>query len=223
MILKHIAVIHTPFKEKFGTPRQSGLIKEAAGVIEFDPKIAPKDALRGIEQYSHLWILWEFSDNKEVAYSPTVRPPRLGGNEKIGVFATRSPYRPNPIGLSLVQLDKVKEESGKYLLLVSGVDMVDGTPIVDIKPYIPYADKPASVRGGFAEEKKENYIILRNAEILDGYFTKEQKSLVIKVIESDPRPSYQDCPDRIYGVFLFGKNVRFFIDGNFAEIAEILP
>jgi len=217
MIIKEIAVIRTPFTEKFGIPRQSGLIEEAVGKIEIKNEFAPNEALRGIEQYSHLWLLWEFSANKNVPYSPTVRPPRLGGNEKVGVFATRSPYRPNAIGLSLVRLVKAE----KNALIVSGVDMLDKTPIIDIKPYIPYADRPLNAAGGFAEEKKDYSLLVENAEALNGFFSAEQQRLIIKVISEDPRPSYQNDPARVYGVSLFGKDVRFFVSGAKAHITEV--
>lgn len=216
MLIREIAVIRTPFKEKFGIPRQASLVNEAKGTIIFDPAFSPREALKGIEQYSHLWILWEFSANKDVKYSPAVRPPRLGGNEKIGVFASRSPYRPNPIGLSLVKLEEVRGDT----LIVSGVDMLDETPIIDVKPYIPYADRPINARGGFAEEKKDYVLTVENAEVLDGIFTAEEKALIIKVISEDPRPSYQDDPTRIYGVYLFGKNVRFKVSDGIAYIVE---
>lgn len=217
MIVKEIAVIRTPFKEKFGIPRQAGLISEAKGTIIFNSDVSPHEALRGIEQYSHLWILWEFSANKSVKYSPTVRPPRLGGNEKIGVFASRSPYRPNPIGLSLVKLEEVNDGT----LAVSGVDMLDKTPIIDIKPYIPYADRPLNARGGFAEEKKDYFLNIANSEALDEFFSAEEKALIIKVISEDPRPSYQNDPARVYGVSLYGKNVRFKVSDGVATIVEI--
>lgn len=219
MQTKQIAVIRTDFKEKFGIPRQSGLIEEAIGKIEFFPSVCPNEALRGIEQYSHLWILWEFSANKKIKYSPTVRPPRLGGNTKIGVFASRSPYRPNPIGLSLVRLIKWDKDEGA--LYVGGVDMLDGTPIIDVKPYIPYSDRPENPFGGFAEEKKDVSLSLKNPETLAAHFSAEQSAVIIKVIESDPRPSYQDDSERIYGVKLYGKNVRFKVDKSAAHIVEI--
>lgn len=219
MITKRIAVIRTDFKEKFGIPRQSGLIEEAVGKIVFEPEFACKEAVRGIEQYSHLWLIWEFSANKDVKYSPTVRPPRLGGNERVGVFATRSPYRPNPIGLSLVRLIRADKDGGA--LYVRGVDMLDGTPIIDIKPYIPYADRPAEAKGGFAEEKKDYALKVENAEALCGSFFAEQAELIKKVIEGDPRPSYQDDPDRVYGVKLYGKDVRFTVCGTLAHIVEV--
>lgn len=217
MIIKEIAVIRTPFKEKFGIPRQGRLIPETKGTIVFKSKFSQKEALKGIEQYSHLWLLWEFSANKDIAYSPTVRPPRLGGNEKIGVFASRSPYRPNPIGLTLVKLEEVKDGA----IIVSGADMLDGTPIIDIKPYIPYADTPEDARGGFAEEKKYYLIKVENGDMLDGIFTAEEKTFIIKVISEDPRPAYQDDPTRIYGVRLFGKNVRFTISDGTARIVGV--
>jgi len=220
MLVKQIAVIRTGFKEKFGIPRQSGLIEEALGKIEFLSHVCPEEALRGIDQYSHLWIIWEFSANKKIEYSPTVRPPRLGGNTKVGVFATRSPYRPNPIGLSLVRLIKADIKGGA--LYVGGVDMLDGTPIIDIKPYIPYADRPENPLGGFAEEKKDYSLAVKNGDILNDYFSEEQKNLIIKVIKSDPRPSYQDDPDRVYGVKLFERDVRFKVFCGEAEITEVV-
>lgn len=187
-MIEPIAHIHTDFKEKFGIPRQSGRVPDAIGRIEFLPKYRNKDALRGLEDFSHIWIIFDFSLAHKDDWSPTVRPPRLGGNKRVGVFATRSPFRPNNIGLSSVKLLAIQGDA----LIVSGVDLLDGTPIYDIKPYIPYTDCHSDAKGGFAEDN-QNHSLKVNIpkEILD-LIPKEKQNALIGCLKDDPRPSYQN-------------------------------
>lgn len=209
MELKVIAHVKTDFPAKFGIPRQSGLA-DTKGEIIFEKEYANQDAFKGIEEYSHLWILWGFSECEKKRWKPTVRPPRLGGNERRGVFATRSPFRPNPIGLSCVKLEQIEyEKNAEVILKVSGTDMMDGTPIYDIKPYLPYVDAKADAKGGFAEEKKNDYL---EVEIPDEWMSKlsdEQAKVLKQVLRQDPRPSYQDDPERIYGMEYADFDIRF--------------
>ena len=209
MELKVIAHVKTDFPAKFGIPRQSGLA-DTKGEIIFEKEYANQDAFKGIEEYSHLWILWGFSECEKKRWKPTVRPPRLGGNERRGVFATRSPFRPNPIGLSCVKLEQIEyEKNAEVILKISGTDMMDGTPIYDIKPYLPYVDAKADAKGGFAEEKKNDYL---EVEIPDEWMSKlsdEQAKVLKQVLSQDPRPSYQDDPERIYGMEYADFDIRF--------------
>ena len=220
--MKIIAKIYTDFKEKFGIPRQSSL-SDARGKIVFEKEYRNPDAVRGIEEFSHLWLIWQFSEAKREKFTPTVRPPRLGGNKKIGVFATRSPYRPNPIGLSSVKLEEVREESGLgTVIYVRGVDMLDGTPIYDIKPYISYSDSHPDAVSGFADEKfgKKLEVSIPDCESrkLDSKLLSELTSL----LEEDPRPSYQNDKDREYGMNFFGKEIMFKVDGKTLYVTKIL-
>ena len=211
MELTVIARIRTDFREKFGVPRQSGLVEALRGTVVFEPAYRSRDALRGIEGFSHLWLLWGFSENRRSGgeWSPTVRPPRLGGNERLGVFATRSPYRPNPIGLSCVRLCAVREDAALGPVLdVAGADMVDGTPIYDVKPYLPYADCRGEAAGGFAAEAPEPKPV-RCPEALLRVLPTEKREALLDTLALDPRPRYQDDPERIYGLSFAGYNVRF--------------
>ena len=208
MTIKPIAYIHTEFSEKFGVPRQSGLAGSLRGTIVFEPEYRNPDALRGLEGFSHLWLIWEFSANRSQGWQPTVRPPRLGGNERMGVFATRSPFRPNALGLSCVEMDHIDMDGP--VIYVKGADLMDGTPIYDIKPYIRYADARPHAKCGYVDALKEKSLKVvlpeeRAAEISD-------KSLIPSLVETlslDPRPSYHDDPERIYGLSFAGMNVRF--------------
>lgn len=207
--LKKIAVIHTDFSEKFGIPRQSGLIP-AKGRIVFEPEYRNPDALRGIENYSHLWLIWGFSEIPEKEWQPTVRPPRLGGNRRMGVFATRSPFRPNPIGLSLVELvsvDSVKDMG--LTLLVQGVDMLDGTPVYDIKPYLPYVEGVRDAAGGFAEEVKGVKLQAEIPEKWKSEIPQDKREVLEEMLRQDPRPAYQDDAERIYGMHFAGMEIKF--------------
>lgn len=211
--LRVIGHIYTDFPTKFGIPRQSGLASSICGVIRFLPKYRNPDALRGIKDYSHLWLLWLFSEAvREDAeeFVPTVRPPRLGGNARMGVFATRSPYRPNPIGLSSVKLEEVRvEESGETVLVVSGVDLLDGTPILDIKPYLPFTDVHTDAIGGFADEKLSYRLRVDfPAELLEK-LPPDKREAATEILAEDPRPAYQKDPDRVYGFPFAGHEICF--------------
>lgn len=207
-----IAHIRTDFPEKFGIPRQSGLAA-AKGKIIFEKMYRSAQAVRGIENYSHLWILWEFSESIRDQWSPTVRPPRLGGNERVGVFATRSPFRPNPIGLSCVCLDGV-EMSAEYgpVLYVTGADLMDKTPIYDIKPYLPYADAYPEAVGGFAEERKSYRLEVVFSEQCREMFAQQELKVLEEILSQDPRPSYQEDLNRVYGMAYAGREVKFKVE-----------
>lgn len=209
-----IARMHSDFDQKFGIPRQSGLVEELESTIVFEPEFRSPDALRGLEGFSHLWIVWEFSKARRETWSPTVRPPRLGGNQRLGVFATRSPFRPNPIGLSCVKLVGV-EQTAEFgpVIRVAGADLLNGTPIYDIKPYLPYADcKPEAV-GGFASAPKEATLTVHIPEEIVEKIPAEKLEAVCGVLAQDPRPSYQDDPERVYGMRFGGLEIKFKVDG----------
>ena len=199
--MKIIARIHNDYKEKFGIPRQSGLAESLVSKIVFEPEYRVKEALRGIEGFSHLWLIWEFSEAKSEKWSPTVRPPRLGGNKRMGVFATRSPYRPNSIGLSSVKLLGI-EETKEYgsVLLVSGADLLDGTPIYDIKPYLAFTDSHPDAVGGFADGVREDKLTVEIDGNLLSKVDKEKQKGLLAILKGDPRPQYQDDPQRVYGM-----------------------
>lgn len=211
--MKVIAKIHTDFKEKFGIPRQSGITDELEAKIVFEPEYRVKEALRGIEDFSHLWLIWQFSEAVRETWSPTVRPPRLGGNRRMGVFATRAPYRPNPIGLSSVKLLRVEHnEKEGDVLIVSGADLLDGTPIYDIKPYLAYTDSHPDAVGGFADPVRDYSLNVDFCkELLSKIPASKQKAL-IKILEHDPRPSYQDDSEREYGFKFSDYEIFFKVD-----------
>ncbi len=212
MHLTTIAHIHTDFREKFGTPRQAGLVPDVVGRIVFTPEFRNPDFLRGITDFSHLWLLWGFSLNRPVSSRPTVRPPRLGGNRRMGVFATRSPYRPNPIGLSCVRLLGLQDSDEGSVLLVSGVDMVDGTPLYDIKPYLPYADAHPQAAGGFTDLHERHLLSVTPPPDLDLPKDLDAWNALLDVLAQDPRPAYNHDPNRIYGLSFASFNVRFQVD-----------
>lgn len=218
-----IATIRTDMPDKFGIPRQSGLVPELRGRIVFEPEYRNPDALRGIEGFSHLWIIWEFSHNEKDGWSPMVRPPRLGGNAHMGVFATRSPFRPNPIGLSCVKLDAVTAGKDGMVLEVSGVDMADGTPIYDIKPYLPYADAHPEALGGFAAPYTDYALKVEFADGLMELVPKEHRAALIGILANDPRPAYQHDDGRVYGLSFAGYNVKFTVNGDALTVREIVP
>ncbi len=219
--MKVVARIHSDFPEKFGIPRQSGLVPALRARIVFEPAFRNEDALRGIEGFSHLWLIWQFSAAVRDTWSPTVRPPRLGGNERVGVFATRSPFRPNAIGLSCVRLEGVRREEGLgTVLLVSGADLMDGTPIYDIKPYLPYADAHPEALGGFAPAPKETIAVDCPPELLQK-LPEGQRAALTGVLAQDPRPPYQDDPERVYGMSFGGFAVRFCVSGGTAHVLSI--
>lgn len=221
--MKVIAHIHSDFPEKFGLPRQSGMVDALRSAIVFAPEYRVDEALRGIEDWSHLWLLWEFSDAKRDEWSPTVRPPRLGGNVRVGVFATRSPFRPNPIGLSCVRLERVEKTPDRGTILwVRGADLKDGTPIYDIKPYLPYADSHPEATGSFAEAALAHTLRVTCDETLLAPLTPDRRQALLEVLALDPRPAYQEDPTRVYGLEFAGFTVRFTVDGDALFVKEIV-
>lgn len=219
--MKPIAHIHNAFGEKFGIPRQSGLADAVKAEIIFEPEYRNPDALRGMDGFSHIWIIWEFSEAVRDSWSPTVRPPRLGGNTRMGVFATRSPFRPNPIGLSSVKLERIDLHTPDGPVLnVSGADLMDGTPIYDIKPYLPYDCHPEAT-GGFVEQQKWQTVQVEIAPTLLERIPEPHRAGLIAALEQDPRPSYQNDPERVYGMRYAGCNVRFTVDGEVLTVREI--
>ncbi len=218
--MKIIARIETDFPEKFGIPRQSRL-SGCRGRIVFEREYRNPEAFRGIEEYSHLWIVWKFSKAVRETWSPTVRPPRLGGNRRVGVFATRSPYRPNPIGLSCVSLERLAYEAEGPVLYVSGIDMMDGTPIYDIKPYLPYVDSIPEAKGGFSEQVKEYALQVEWSEHCQSVVSEEERENLNSILSQDPRPSYQDDPDRVYGMEYAGMEIRFQIRGKQLTVIQV--
>ena len=220
--MKYIANIRSEFPTKFGIPRQSGLVKELTATVVFTPEFRNADALRGIEGFSHLWLIWEFSMARRDRWSPTVRPPRLGGNTRMGVFATRSPFRPNPIGLSCVRLlgVEVTAEDGP-VLHVAGADLMDGTPIYDIKPYVPYADSHPDALGGFTSDADDFLLEVDFPGELLEKIPPEHREALLGVLAHDPRPSYQDDPERVYGMAFAGFDVRFTVCGKKLKVCEV--
>ncbi|HWS42030.1 MAG TPA: tRNA (N6-threonylcarbamoyladenosine(37)-N6)-methyltransferase TrmO [Pseudoflavonifractor sp.] len=216
--MKIIARIRTDFPTKFGIPRQSGLVEALRGTVVFEPEYRSPEALRGIEGFSHLWLVWQFSEAVRDTWSPTVRPPRLGGNERLGVFATRSPFRPNAIGLSCVRLEGVDLRTREGPVLhVGGADLMDGTPIFDLKPYLPYVDSHPEALGGFAAGRPENLLTVDFPPELLSAVPEALREGLIGVLSCDPRPSYQSDPERVYGLDFGGYNVKFTVaDGRLA-------
>ncbi|MBP5213601.1 MAG: tRNA (N6-threonylcarbamoyladenosine(37)-N6)-methyltransferase TrmO, partial [Bacteroidales bacterium] len=211
--MKPIAHIETDFGSKFGVPRQSGLVPELEGRIVFEPAYRVPEAFRGLEGFSHIWLLWDFSESHQEEWSPTVRPPRLGGNVRVGVFATRSPFRPNPIGLSCVQLSRIELDSPDGpVLWVRGADLMDGTPIFDIKPYLPFADSHPEASGGFTDQTKEQpELEVEFSPEVENLFTSSKLMALRKVLASDPRPHYQHDDNRVYGLEFNRQNIHFSI------------
>lgn len=219
--LKVIAHIHTDLPEKFGIPRQSGLVPELKGTIVFEKEFSLEAAVKGIEEYTHLWLLWKFEGVDRETFSPTVRPPRLGGNETKGVFATRSPFRPNPIGLSSVKLDSVEYTKDGPVLHVSGIDMRDNTPIYDIKPYLAYADSHPEASNGFAGEHLSEALKVEFDSELLCKLPIQHQDIVIKLLSEDPRPHYQDDPSRTYGMLYNGFNIRFKVNDGTLTVTHV--
>lgn len=213
--MKTIAKIYTDFPTKFGIPRQSGLVEELKGRIVFEPEFCSPDAIRGLDGFSHIWLLWKFNTPAENR-SLTVRPPKLGGNVRMGVFATRSPFRPNNIGLSCVRFEKIDGAE----MIVSGADLMDGTEIVDIKPYVPYADCHPDAVGGFSKDGSERLKVDIPERLLT-LFPENKRSALIKVLELDPRPQYQNDPERLYGFGFAGYEIRFTVDNGTLFVKEI--
>lgn len=220
--MKIIAHIKTDFPDKFGIPRQSGLVPSLTGKIIFEPKFRNPEAVRGLEQFSHIWLLWQFSENEKEHWSATVRPPRLSGNTRVGVFATRSPFRPNNIGLSSVKLEKVEfaEKLGP-VLWVSGIDLLDGTPIYDIKPYIPYTDCHVEAAEGYTKETKTYLLQVEFPADLLAVYPKEKQGAILGILAQDPRPAYHSDPTRVYGISFGGYNVKFLVDGERLTVCDV--
>ena len=222
--LKIIARIRSDFPSKFGIPRQSGLVEELKAELVFEPEYRNPEALRGIEGFSHIWLIWLCSEAVRASWSPTVRPPRLGGNTRMGVFATRSPFRPNPIGLSAVRLDGIRrDETLGQVLLVSGADLMDGTPILDIKPYLPFADSYPQASGGFTGQKIDGPLKVEVSQPLLAQVPKEHRQALLGVLAQDPRPSYHTDPQRVYGMEFAGLEVRFSVQNDVLTVLTIKP
>lgn len=220
--MEEIAHIRTDFPTKFGLPRQSGLVDALEGTIVFTPKYRDPNALRGIEGYSHLWLIWKFSEAVREGWSPTVRPPRLGGNKAMGVFATRSPFRPNPIGLSCVRLESVDYDAPEGPILhVRGADLMDGTPIYDVKPYLPYVDSHPEATGGFAHEVKDYALEVAFPEPLLSQIPAPKRAALIEILAQDPRPGYKRADSRPFGLTYAGFNVRFKVEGGRLEVTGV--
>lgn len=220
--LEVIARIHTDFPTKFGVPRQSGLVDALKGRVVFEPPYRNPDALRGLEGFSHIWLIWQFSEVKRARWSATVRPPRLGGNARMGVFATRSPFRPNPVGLSCVRLERIELDSPEGPVLhVAGADMMDGTPVYDIKPYLPFVDCHPEATGGFADPVKEKALRVEFPPELQKQLPEDAREALCAVLAQDPRPSYQSDPKRLYGVPFAGWDVRFTVEDGVLRVREV--
>ncbi len=232
---KVIAKLKSDFPDKFGIPRQSGLLKNMRSAIRFEPAFRVADALRGLEGFSHLWILWIFSENVRPdengnnRWSPTVRPPRLGGNKRLGVFATRSSFRPNPLAMSCVKIEEIRPNvtDGDYCgpeIIVSGADLMDGTPIVDIKPYLPYADSVPDALGGFAEAVRKRHVQVEFPEALaaSAGFPPEKRETLIEILSEDPRPAYQKDPERVYGFKFASFEVKFKVQDDVLTVVDVI-
>lgn len=216
--IRAVARIHTDFPGKFGLPRQSGVVPGLKGVVEIDPEFYSPEALRGIESFSHIWLIWGFSENAGAGWSPTVRPPRLGGNVRRGVFATRSPYRPNGLGMSCVKLESVE----KNLLHVSGIDMVDGTPIYDIKPYVPFSDCRPEASQGFSTPVSEHQLEVDIPEEFAGIVPEGKLEQLKGILKNDPRPAYQEDPSREYCFEFAGMRICFTVDRNVLTVGNLV-
>ena len=224
MELRPIARVHTEFGSKFGVPRQSGLVPELTAVLEFEPEFRNPEAVRGLEAYSHIWLIWQFSENADRGWHPTVRPPRLGGNKRVGVFASRSPFRPNPLGLSCVRLLELKQDKERGpLLLLGGADLVDGTPVYDIKPYVPYADSHPDAAGGFTDEVAWRPLEVDFPRELLDRIPGEKQAALLGVLAMDPRPAYQEDPKRIYGFAFAGMELRFSVAEGRLQVLSAEP
>lgn len=220
--IRPIAYIHTDFEDKFGIPRQSGRAPALTGKIVFLPEFRNPEAIRGIEGFSHLWLIFDFSESHREGWSPTVRPPRLGGNKRMGVFASRSPFRPNPIGLSCVKLEGVRyDEHNGNVLMVSGADLLDNTPIFDIKPYLPFSDSRPEALGGYADEFEDYRLEVDFPRELLEKLPEEKRRAAVECLAEDPRPSYQSDPDRVYAMKFAGVDVSFKVDGGRLTVVAV--
>ncbi|MBP6273836.1 MULTISPECIES: tRNA (N6-threonylcarbamoyladenosine(37)-N6)-methyltransferase TrmO [Hallella] len=223
MTITPIAHFHSPFASKFGVPKQSGLAPDLRGTIVFEPEWRNADALRGIEEFDYLWLIWAFSANRHQAVSPVVRPPVLGGNVRMGVFATRSPFRPNPLGLSSVKLDHVEWATSKGPVIhVMGADLMDGTPIFDIKPYVAYADCHEGVRSGFVDSHPMQRLTVVVPPEMEAALGADATAVLRQVLALDPRPHYQNDANKTYGMPFEGRDVRFTVQGNVLTVVEIV-
>ena len=226
MELTPIAYIRTDFPEKFGLPRQSGLVPELTGEIVFTPQYSRAEAVRGLAEFSHIWLIWGFSEAKKPdgkGWSATVRPPRLGGNERVGVFATRSPFRPNPLGLSCVRLEAVRDTQSPVTLTVSGIDLLDGTPIYDIKPYIPVSDCIPGAAEGYTARTRQHRLAVIFPEELLMQLPANKREAAVSLLAQDPRPGYSDAPERIFGVQFAGQDIRFRVAENTLTVCAVIP
>lgn len=222
LTFKIIARIKSDFREKFGIPRQSGIVQNLRSTIRFEPEFRNADALRGLEGFSHLWIMWIFSENIRSTWSPTVRPPRLGGNKRLGVFATRSSFRPNPIALSCVKIEQINLNGAEGPeIIVSGADLMDGTPIVDIKPYLPYTDAHPEAMGGFADAVRQIKLHVKETDVFRKVST-DKRSALIEVLEQDPRPAYQNDPERTYGFTFANYEIKFRVYDDELEVVSVV-
>ena len=222
--MKIIARIHSDFPSKFGIPRQSGLVEALKARVVFEPDFRSPEAVRGLEGFSHIWLIWQFSQAVREDWSPTVRPPRLGGNTRMGVFATRSPFRPNAVGLSSVRLERVEPHTPQGPVLhVAGADLMDGTPIFDIKPYVPYADSKPQALGGFASTPKEATLAVDIPPELLERIPPEKRAALTGVLAQDPRPAYQEDGERIYGMGFGGLDIKFRVEGDRLTVVAVEP
>ena len=222
--LRVIARIRSDFPEKFGIPRQSGLVEELRARVVFEPEFRNPEAVRGLEEFSHIWLIWQFSQALRDTWSPTVRPPRLGGNRRVGVFASRSPFRPNGLGLSAVGLERVELSPDLGPVLhVKGADLLDGTPIFDIKPYLPYADSRPGARGGYTDRVERQLLEVDFPQEWLEKVPEDRRRALVGVLANDPRPSYQEDPARVYGLAFAGVQVRFTVDGGRLTVVEAVP
>ena len=221
--MQAIAHVRSDFPEKFGIPRQSGLVEQLKSRIVFEPEFRVPEAFRGLEGYSRIWILWQFSENLRDKWSPTVRPPKLGGNRRVGVFASRSPFRPNPIGLSAVRLEGIELDGAEGPVLhVSGANIMDGTPVLDIKPYLPYVDAYPDENGGFALQQKGGVLQVDFPPELIAKIPTDKQAALIAVLAQDPRPAYQEDPQRVYTMSFAGAEVSFTVDGDRLCVVKVL-
>lgn len=220
--LQCIAKIYNDYDVRFGIPRQSGIVEDIESRIIFEPEYRSREAVRGLSEYTHIWLIWLFSETADRQFGPTVRPPKLGGNTRVGVFATRSPFRPNPIGLSCVTLKRIDYE-GKNgpVIYVEGADIMSGTPLFDIKPYIPYTDCRPDAVGGFSKKPDEEVLEVECDLKLIEKFGKDKWNTLLSVLRQDPRPAYHDEPDRIYGFEFAGKRIKFVVKGNILTVCDI--
>lgn len=222
MQIEPIAYFRSPFATKFGVPKQSGLVENLMGTIEFVPQHRNVDALRGMEEFDYLWLIWEFSANRHAPTSPVVRPPLLGGNRKVGVFASRSPFRPNRLGLSSVRISEIELDTTRGPLIhVLGADLMDGTPIYDIKPYVVYADSHPEARSGFVDKNAIRWLEVVVPDAVASRYSSDELAALRKVLSLDPRPHYQDNPDKVYGMMYAGKDVKFRVEGDVLTVVEV--